>query len=358
MGAGRRLHRLHAGRAGRGRPAGARDLRFGLRLEHRQCDGDAQLDQQRQPAMGADGAARHARDQRQEELRPQLLPDTWACGARRPSRCRRSRPTRSNRTPYDVQDPHFTIAAVSVPGAATTASCSRRPTPATSYTSELRFSNSQPQARCIDPQGTPVLLTSPTALVAESARGGLVHLGARRAAAARQFHAWSAAPARPSARARCDQMLIGMGFTGYYPARAVQRATSIRSSPARARRRRRNWRCWSATWAARRGSEGEPAVTRRDLRSRRRQQRDVAARRRRVDGERLFGAEAVQVMRAAGLGAGARQALAAERLHADHGADHVAVDVDVADVRAARPAPGRGCRCGSGCPGSGRSRAH
>ena len=37
-----------------------------------------------------------------------------------------------------------------------------------------------------------------------------------------------------------------------------------------------------------------------------------------------------QIQRAAGLRPGARQALAAERLHADHRADHVAVDVDVA----------------------------
>ena len=37
-----------------------------------------------------------------------------------------------------------------------------------------------------------------------------------------------------------------------------------------------------------------------------------------------------QVVRASGLRPGARQALAAERLHADDRADHVAVDVDVA----------------------------
>ena len=69
------------------------------------------------------------------------------------------------------------------------------------------------------------------------------------------------------------------------------------------------------------------------------------------------GAEAVQVVRPAGLGAGARQAFAAERLHADHRADHVAVDVDVADARPRRRCAARGCRCASGCPASGRSRA-
>ena len=40
--------------------------------------------------------------------------------------------------------------------------------------------------------------------------------------------------------------------------------------------------------------------------------------------------EAAQIVRAAGLRAGAGQTGAAERLGADHGADHVAVDVDVA----------------------------
>src|SRR6185437_686510 len=62
-----------------------------------------------------------------------------------------------------------------------------------------------------------------------------------------------------------------------------------------------------------------------------RKQRRIPAGRRRVDGHRLLRGEAWQVMRSAGLGAGAGQAVAAERLHADHSADHVAIDIDVAD---------------------------
>src|SRR6185312_14891659 len=64
-----------------------------------------------------------------------------------------------------------------------------------------------------------------------------------------------------------------------------------------------------------------------------RQQRGVAARCRGVDGQRAFAGEAQQVVRTAGLGTGAGQAFAAERLHADHRADLVAVDVAVADAR-------------------------
>ena len=50
--------------------------------------------------------------------------------------------------------------------------------------------------------------------------------------------------------------------------------------------------------------------------------------------------EAAQIVRPAGLGAGAGQAFAAERLHAHHGADDVAVDVDVADAGVVRQALG------------------
>src|SRR3546814_17062102 len=48
----------------------------------------------------------------------------------------------------------------------------------------------------------------------------------------------------------------------------------------------------------------------------------------------LLGGEARQVVRAAGLGAGAGEPLSAEGLHAHHRADLVAVDVDVADLGA------------------------
>src|SRR5690242_12698952 len=64
------------------------------------------------------------------------------------------------------------------------------------------------------------------------------------------------------------------------------------------------------------------------------EQAGIAAGSRGVDGEGALSREAVQIARAAGLGARAGEALAAERLHADHGADHVAVHVGVADAQA------------------------
>src|SRR3989442_747139 len=59
------------------------------------------------------------------------------------------------------------------------------------------------------------------------------------------------------------------------------------------------------------------------------------AHRRGVHAESPLGREAGQVMRPAGLRAGAGEAFAAEGLHANYGADHAAVDVDVADARGA-----------------------
>src|SRR5688500_696099 len=53
-----------------------------------------------------------------------------------------------------------------------------------------------------------------------------------------------------------------------------------------------------------------------------------------VGGADSFGSKAGQIMWSAGLGAGAGQALAAERLDAHHGSDLIAIDVEVSDPRA------------------------
>src|SRR5690606_25390837 len=63
-----------------------------------------------------------------------------------------------------------------------------------------------------------------------------------------------------------------------------------------------------------------------------RQQRGVATGGGGIDGDRLLGSEPRQVVRPASLRTGTRKALAAKRLHADHRADLVAVDVAVADL--------------------------
>src|SRR5215475_8706897 len=60
------------------------------------------------------------------------------------------------------------------------------------------------------------------------------------------------------------------------------------------------------------------------------QQARIAASRRSVDRQGLFGGEPAQIVGAARLGTAARHSDAAEWLRADDSTDHVAVDVDVA----------------------------
>ena len=67
-----------------------------------------------------------------------------------------------------------------------------------------------------------------------------------------------------------------------------------------------------------------------------RQQRRIPPGRRRIHRQRLLRTKPVQIMRSAGFGASPAQTFAAKRLHTDHCANHVAVDVDVADVGAGR----------------------
>src|SRR5262245_42207950 len=77
----------------------------------------------------------------------------------------------------------------------------------------------------------------------------------------------------------------------------------------------------------------------RSLRARARlQELGHSADRRGIDAQGTLGRESQQVIRPARLEAGSRQSFAAEWLHADDGADHAAVDVDVADARAAHDA--------------------
>jgi len=64
------------------------------------------------------------------------------------------------------------------------------------------------------------------------------------------------------------------------------------------------------------------------------QQRCVTADRRRVDGDGLLGYKTLQIMGPAGFRTGPGEALATERLHADNRADHIAIDVDIADADA------------------------
>src|ERR1700730_5776448 len=82
----------------------------------------------------------------------------------------------------------------------------------------------------------------------------------------------------------------------------------------------------------RNGVRPEGSDTSSDLRFTKLQQPDVAARRRDVGAAHALGGAPRKVVRPAGFGSGAGGAIATEGVHADHGSDLVAVDVEVADA--------------------------
>jgi endoglucanase len=136
--------------------------------------------------------------------------------------CRKAMPTElnlrpRNRAPYDITDPHFAIAAASVPGTFNNGVLFQASHGGAAYGSELRFSNSQPQARWRDNFGLEVVLTSPTRLAANAP--AVLSLtsqsGAQRLRVNSAVMGTASIPVFSSST--YDQMLIGWGFQQHFP---------------------------------------------------------------------------------------------------------------------------------------------
>jgi len=141
--------------------------------------------------------------------------NTWGFWCRKTLPVPLVQPNPRNRVPYAVQDPHFTIAVVSLPGS-NNGIVFQASNSGQSYASELLISNSRAQFHCIDQQGTAVLLTSATALpanrpavVSYTSVPGAQRLRINSSVVDSASVTFGAGP--------CDQMLIGMGFTGFFP---------------------------------------------------------------------------------------------------------------------------------------------
>jgi endoglucanase len=142
--------------------------------------------------------------------------DTWGLW------CKKSEPTAGvqanprNRVPYNIEDSHFVIAAVSVPGSSNTGLVFQASKTEEGQTSELGFINSQPQANWIDVNGKAVTLTSATRLTANTpAVVALTSVaGAQRLRLNSAVVGSASATLAPSA---FTQMLIGWGYLNYYP---------------------------------------------------------------------------------------------------------------------------------------------
>jgi endoglucanase len=84
------------------------------------------------------------------------------------------------------------------------------------YASELTFSNSQPQARCADRNGTSVVLTSPTRLVANTP-AVVTFTSAPGAQRLRVNSALVGSGSATFASSPLDQLMIGWGYQEYFP---------------------------------------------------------------------------------------------------------------------------------------------
>jgi hypothetical protein len=142
--------------------------------------------------------------------------DTWGFWCRKTVPFPEVQPNPRNRTPYDVQDPHFTIAALSVAGLGSNGTVFQASNSGHSYVSELRFSNSQPQARFIDFMGNSVLMTSATRLAANTPAvvsftsvPGAQRLRVNSSVVGSGSGSFQASP--------FDQLLIGWAFTDFFP---------------------------------------------------------------------------------------------------------------------------------------------
>ena len=125
-------------------------------------------------------------------------------------------PNPRNRIPYNMADPHFALAAVSVPSTYNTGVLFQASKTEAAYTSELRFSNSQPQAKWVDVKGQSVVLTSASRLVANTPN--VVALTS--VPGAQRLRVNSAVVGSASATLAASpftQMMIGWGYLNYYP---------------------------------------------------------------------------------------------------------------------------------------------
>jgi hypothetical protein len=124
-------------------------------------------------------------------------------------------PNPRNRVPYVLGDSHFTIAAVRVPGAVS-GPVFQASNSGHIYVSELRIEAGRPRARFQDQGGATVVLSSPTALVAN--QPAVIALTSTAGAQRLRVNSLVAGSgAATLANNPFDQMLIGWSFLEYFP---------------------------------------------------------------------------------------------------------------------------------------------
>ena len=136
--------------------------------------------------------------------------------------CKKSAPTPGiqpnplNRVPYNLEDAHFAMAALSVAGQNNTGVVFQASKAEESYASELRLGKGQAQARWVDARGQTVVLTSATRLPLH--RPAVLAFTSARGAQSLRVNAAEVASSQATfAPSVYAQMLIGWGFHSHYP---------------------------------------------------------------------------------------------------------------------------------------------
>ena len=143
-------------------------------------------------------------------------PDTWGLWCKKSVATPGVQPQPRNRVPFDLEDAHFAVVALSVPQALSSGVVFQASRAEARHCSEIRLSRGQPQLRFVDARGQTVVLSSPTRL---APRVPVVLTlssvaGAQRLRVNTEVVASSAATFAPS---EFSQLLIGWGFLHYAP---------------------------------------------------------------------------------------------------------------------------------------------
>jgi len=120
------------------------------------------------------------------------------------------------RMPYRLEDPHFAIVALSVPGTAHTGVAFQASRAQAAHVAELRLCGNRPQAHWRDPQGQQVLLTAPQPLAAD--QPAVLTLAAAPGIQVLRVNGRPGAQsANRLAAGALGQLLVGWGFVSYFP---------------------------------------------------------------------------------------------------------------------------------------------
>ncbi|HEY8049160.1 MAG TPA: twin-arginine translocation pathway signal protein, partial [Ramlibacter sp.] len=145
-------------------------------------------------------------------------PGTFGFWCRKPYPVPGLRPHPRNVVPYNITDPHFAIAAVSVPGASSNGVVFQASSADGGYATELGFVAGRPQARWIDSAGNSVVLPAPDA----AAPNAPIVMSLTSTPGAQQLRLNSSLAGTGAATFAAslygnDQLLLGSGFTSFFP---------------------------------------------------------------------------------------------------------------------------------------------